>query len=88
MAVVKQHRFIYCQENSYSCGRCDAKHALSHLSTLNQMRTRHGQRYRWLLRLSLMVGTMARDGYRRTYVATMSLLLLGGIGGSFANTFF
>ena len=52
------------------------------------MRTRHGQRYRWLLRLSLMVGTMARDGYRRTYVATMSLLLLGGIGGSFANTFF
>ena len=100
------------------------------------MQARHGQRYRWLLLLSVMVGTMAsimsstiiniaipdmsqhfllgqeraqwvtsgfmvamtvsmlttpwmlaRYGYRRTYVATMILLLMGGIGGGFANTF-
>lgn len=100
------------------------------------MQARHGQRYRWLLLLSVMVGTMAsimsstiinvaipdmsqhfllgqeraqwvtsgfmvamtvsmlttpwmlaRYGYRRTYVATMILLLVGGIGGGFANTF-
>ncbi|MFI5447922.1 DHA2 family efflux MFS transporter permease subunit [Polaromonas sp. UC242_47] len=100
------------------------------------MRARYGPRFRWLLLLSVMVGTMAsimsstivnvaipdmshhftlgqgraqwvtsgfmvamtvsmlttpwllsRYGYRRTYVGTMLLLLVGGIVGGFANSF-
>jgi EmrB/QacA subfamily drug resistance transporter len=105
----------------------------AHLASL---RERYGPRYRWLLLLSVMVGTMAsimsstivnvaipdmshhftlgqervqwvssgfmvamtvsmlttpwllaRYGYRRTYVATMLLLMAGGILGGFANQF-
>ncbi len=100
------------------------------------MRVRYGPRYRWLLLLSVMIGTMAsimsativnvaipdmsqhftlgqeraqwvtsgfmvamtvymlttpwllaRYGYRHTYVVAMLLLLAGGIGGGFSNTF-
>ncbi|MDO8442272.1 MAG: MFS transporter, partial [Polaromonas sp.] len=105
-------------------------------ATLASLRERYGPRYRWLLLLSVMVGTMAanmsstivnvaipdmsqhftlgqeraqwvssgfmmammasllttpwllgRYGYRRIYVGTMALLLLGGIVGGFASTF-
>jgi EmrB/QacA subfamily drug resistance transporter len=100
------------------------------------LRERYGERYRWLLLLSVMVGTMAsimsstivnvaipdmshhfalgqeraqwvssgfmvsmtvsmlttpwllgRFGYRRTYVATMLLLMAGGIAGGLAGQF-
>ena len=105
-------------------------------STLAQMRARYGVRYRWLLLLAVMTGTMAsimsstivnvaipdmsrhftlgqdraqwvtsgfmvamtvsmlttpwllgRYGYRRTYVGTMLLLLLGGVAGGLSNSF-
>jgi len=105
-------------------------------ATPASLRERYGPRYRWLLLLSVMVGTMAsnmsstivnvaipdmsqhftlgqeraqwvssgfmmamtasllttpwllgRYGYRRIYVGTMALLLLGGIVGGFASTF-
>ena len=104
--------------------------------TLAALSERHGRRYRWLLLLSVMVGTMAsimsstivnvaipdmshhfalgqeraqwvssgfmvamtvsmlttpwllaRYGYRRTYVATMLLLMAGGLVGGFSNDF-
>jgi MFS family permease len=32
---------------------------LSRLSTLPELRARYGERYRWLLLLSVMIGTMA-----------------------------
>lgn len=100
------------------------------------LRERYGERYRWYLLLSVMVGTMAsimsstiinvaipdmshhfslgqeraqwvssgfmvsmtvamlttpwllaRFGYRRTYVATMTLLMAGGIAGGLANQY-
>ena len=100
------------------------------------MQARYGERYRWLLLLAVMVGTMASImsstiinvaipdmshqfvlgqeraqwatsgfmaattvamlctpwllgayGYRRTYVAAMVVLLLGGVGGGLANSF-
>jgi EmrB/QacA subfamily drug resistance transporter len=109
---------------------------MKHPSTLEEMRARYGPRHRWLLLLSVMVGTMAsimsstivnvaipdmsrhfilgqgraqwvtsgfmvamtvsmlttpwllgRYGYRRTYVGTMLLLLLGGLVGGFSNDF-
>jgi EmrB/QacA subfamily drug resistance transporter len=109
---------------------------LSGPATIAEMRARYGPRYRWLLLLSVMIGTMAsimsstivnvaipdmshhftlgqeraqwvtsgfmvamtvsmlttpwllsRYGYRRTYVGTMLLLLLGGLVGGFSNTF-
>lgn len=109
---------------------------MSDATSLAALRERHGPRYRWLLMLSVMVGTMAsvmsstvvnvaipdmshhfalnqesaqwvssgfmvamtvsmlttpwllaRYGYRRTYVATMVLLMAGGIGGGLAGLF-
>ena len=109
---------------------------MSARATPASMRERYGPRYRWLLLLSVMVGTMAsimsstivnvaipdmsrhftlgqeraqwvtsgfmvamtvsmlttpwllaRYGYRRTYVGTMVLLLVGGMVGGFSNTF-
>ncbi len=106
------------------------------LNTLAELQARYGPRYRWLLLLSVMIGTMAsimsstivnvaipdmshhfalgqgraqwvtsgfmvamtvamlttpwllsRYGYRRTYVGTMLLLLVGGIAGGLANDF-
>jgi len=100
------------------------------------LRERYGERYRWYLLLSVMVGTMAsimsstivnvaipdlshhfglgqeraqwvtsgfmvsmtvamlttpwllaRFGYRRTYVGTMTLLLVGGVAGGLSNQF-
>ncbi|WP_300650724.1 MFS transporter, partial [Hydrogenophaga sp.] len=105
-------------------------------NTLSAMRERYGERYRWLLLLSVMVGTMAsimsstiinvaipdmsqhfvlgqeraqwassgfmaamtvsmlttpwllaRYGYRSTYAGCMWLLLAGGVGGGFADSF-
>ena len=105
-------------------------------NNLSAMRARYGERYRWLLLLSVMVGTMAsimsstiinvaipdmsqhfvlgqeraqwassgfmaamtvsmlttpwllaRYGYRSTYAGCMWLLLAGGVGGGFADTF-
>ncbi len=105
-------------------------------ATISEMQARYGPRYRWLLLLSVMVGTMAtimsstivnvaipdmsqhftlgqdraqwvtsgfmvamaasmlttpwllmRYGYRRTYVGSMVLLLVGGISGGFSNTY-
>jgi EmrB/QacA subfamily drug resistance transporter len=104
--------------------------------SIGTLRERYGERYRWYLLLSVMVGTMAsimsstivnvaipgmshhfslgqeraqwvssgfmvamtvsmlttpwllsRYGYRRTYVGTMVLLLVGGIVGGLANNF-
>jgi len=104
--------------------------------SLAALQARYGERHRWLLLLSLMIGTMAsvmsstivnvaipdmsqhfalgqdrahwvssgfmaamtvsmlttpwllaRFGYRQTYLICMWLLLLGGIGGGFANHF-
>ncbi len=104
--------------------------------SLAALQARYGERHRWLLLLSLMIGTMAsvmsstivnvaipdlsqhfalgqdrahwvgsgfmaamtvsmlttpwllsRYGYRKTYLICMWLLLLGGIGGGFANHF-
>jgi len=104
--------------------------------SIGTLRQRYGERYRWYLLLSVMVGTMAsimsstivnvaipgmshhfslgqeraqwvssgfmvamtvsmlttpwllsRYGYRRTYVGTMLLLLVGGIVGGLANDF-
>ncbi len=104
--------------------------------SLPAMRARYGERYRWLLLLSVMVGTMAsimsstivnvaipdmsqhfglgqeraqwaasgfmaamtvsmlttpwllaRYGYRSTYAGCMWLLLAGGVGGGFADSF-
>ncbi|MGJ7504732.1 DHA2 family efflux MFS transporter permease subunit [Variovorax sp. ZT5P49] len=104
--------------------------------SIGSLRERYGERYRWYLLLSVMVGTMAsimsstivnvaipgmshhfslgqeraqwvssgfmvamtvsmlttpwllsRYGYRRTYVGTMLLLLVGGIVGGVANNF-
>ncbi|MFY3385834.1 DHA2 family efflux MFS transporter permease subunit [Paracidovorax sp. MALMAid1276] len=104
--------------------------------SLAALRARHGERYRWLLLLSVMVGTMAaimsstivnvaipdmsqhfalgqaraqwvtsgfmvattvsmlttpwllsRYGYRLTYAGAMLVLLLGGVGGGFAQDF-
>ena len=104
--------------------------------TLPALRERYGERYRWLLLLSVMVGTMAsimsstiinvaipdmsqhfvlgqeraqwassgfmaamtvsmlttpwllaRYGYRSTYAGCMWLLLAGGVGGGFADSF-
>jgi EmrB/QacA subfamily drug resistance transporter len=104
--------------------------------SLSALQERYGRRYRWLLLLSVMLGTMtsimsstiinvavpdlsqhfrlgqeraqwvssgfmvamtvsmlttpwllARYGYRRTYVATMLLLMAGGIAGGFSNNF-
>lgn len=109
---------------------------MSRPATLADLRERYGARYRWLLLLSVMVGTMAsimsstivnvaipdmsqhfllgqeraqwvtsgfmvamtvsmlttpwllaRYGYRRTYVGTMLLLLLGGVVGGLSSTF-
>ncbi len=109
---------------------------LSDPNTLSAMRARYGERYRWLLLLSVMVGTMAsimsstiinvaipdmsqhfalgqeraqwassgfmaamtvsmlttpwllaRYGYRSTYAGCMWLLLAGGVGGGFADSF-
>ena len=109
---------------------------MSRPSSLLEMREHYGERYRWLLLLSVMIGTMAsimsstiinvaipdmshyfvlgqdraqwvtsgfmvamtssmlttpwalaRFGYRRTYVATMLLLMAGGIVGGLANSF-
>lgn len=109
---------------------------MSHPSSLAGLQAHYGPRYRWLLLLSVMVGTMAsimsstivnvaipdmsqhfalgqaraqwvssgfmvamtvamlttpwllaRYGYRRTYVGTMVLLLIGGIVGGLANNF-
>ncbi len=106
------------------------------MNTLASLQQRHGDRYRWMLLLSVMLGTMAsimsstiinvaipdmgehfvmsptraqwvssgfmvamtvsmlttpwllaRYGYRRTYSASMWVLLLGGIGGGLANDF-
>ncbi|WP_233259646.1 MFS transporter [Ramlibacter sp. WS9] len=105
-------------------------------TSLAELRERYGPRYRWLLLLSVMIGTMAsimsstiinvgipdmsqqfalgqeraqwvssgfmvamtvsmlttpwllaRYGYRHTYVATMLLLMAGGIVGGFAEHF-
>ena len=105
-------------------------------NNLSAMRARYGERYRWLLLLSVMVGTMAsimsstiinvaipdmsqhfvlgqeraqwassgfmaamtvsmlttpwllaRYGYRSTYAGCMWLLLAGGVGGGFADSF-
>jgi EmrB/QacA subfamily drug resistance transporter len=105
-------------------------------SSIAALRARHGARYRWLLLVSVMVGTMAsimsstvvnvaipdmshyftlsqeraqwvssgfmvamtvsmlttpwllaRYGYRRTYVGTMLLLLLGGVVGGLSTQF-
>lgn len=102
--------------------------------SLPALRARYGERYRWLLLLSVMVGTMAaimsstimnvaipdmsqhfalgqeraqwatsgfmaamtvsmlttpwllaRHGYRRTYMACIGLLLIGGVGGGLAT---
>ena len=107
-----------------------------HPSSLQALRARHGERYRWLLLLSVMIGTMAsvmsstivnvaipdlshhfvlgqeraqwvtsgfmvamtvsmlttpwllgRYGYRRTYLATMLLLLAGGVVGGLADNY-
>jgi EmrB/QacA subfamily drug resistance transporter len=104
--------------------------------SLAALQARYGPRYRWLLLLSVMIGTMAsimsstvvnvaipdmsrhfalgqeraqwvtsgfmaattvamlttpwllaRYGYRRTYIGTMTLLLAGGVGGGFADNF-
>ncbi|MBU6467105.1 MAG: MFS transporter, partial [Burkholderiales bacterium] len=104
--------------------------------SLQDLKERYGERYRWLLLLSVMVGTMAsimsstvinvaipdmsqhfslgqgraqwvasgfmvamtvsmlttpwllgRFGYRMTYVASMLLLLAGGIAGGTAGNF-
>src|SRR5665647_1977921 len=104
--------------------------------SIEEMQARHGPRYRWLLLLAVMTGTMAsimsstivnvaipdmsrhftlgqeraqwvssgfmvamtvsmlttpwllaRYGYRRTYVGSMLLLLLGGISGGVASSF-
>jgi EmrB/QacA subfamily drug resistance transporter len=109
---------------------------LTQAGSLAALQARHGTRYRWLLLLSVMVGTMAsimsstivnvaipgmsehftlgqeraqwvssgfmvamtasmlttpwllaRYGYRRTYAATMLLLMAGGIIGGLANAF-
>jgi EmrB/QacA subfamily drug resistance transporter len=109
---------------------------LTHDASLAALRARYGARYRWLLLVSVMIGTMAsimsstvvnvaipgmsehftlgqeraqwvssgfmvamtvsmlttpwllaRYGYRRTYAATMLLLMAGGIIGGFANAF-
>ena len=109
---------------------------MSHLSTLPELQAHYGERFRWLLLLSVMIGTMAsimsstiinvaipgmshhfvlgqdraqwvssgfmvamtvsmlttpwalgRYGYRQTYVATMLLLLAGGVVGGLANNF-
>ena len=105
-------------------------------NSLNALRSRYGARYRWLLLLAVMVGTMAsimsstivnvaipgmsqhfalgqeraqwvtsgfmvamtvamlttpwllaRYGYRHTYVASMALLLAGGLVGGMATRF-
>ncbi len=105
-------------------------------TSLSALQQRYGARYRWLLLLSVMVGTMAsimsstivnvavpdmsqhfglgqeraqwvssgfmvamtvsmlttpwllaRYGYRRTYVGTMLLMLLGGVVGGVANDY-
>lgn len=105
-------------------------------SSIAGLSQRYGRRYRWLLLMSVMVGTMSsvmsstimnvaipdlsrhfalgqeraqwvssgfmiamtvsmlttpwlltRFGYRRTYVATMTLLMLGGIAGGLAPVF-
>ena len=105
-------------------------------SSLLELKARYGPRYRWLLLLSVMLGTMAsimsstivnvaipdmsrhfilgqeraqwvssgfmvamtvsmlttpwllaRYGYRRTYVGTMLLLMVGGLMGGLANNF-
>ncbi len=105
-------------------------------ATLQELRARHGPRYRWLLLLAVMVGAMAAImsstiinvavpdmsrhftlgqeraqwvssgfmvamtvamlttpwllgafGYRRTYVATMLLMLVGGVAGGLANDY-
>jgi EmrB/QacA subfamily drug resistance transporter len=107
-----------------------------HPATLPELQAHYGPRYRWLLLLAVMVGTMASImsstiinvaipdmshqfvlgqeraqwatsgfmaattvamlctpwllgayGYRRTYVAAMVVLLLGGVGGGLANSF-
>lgn len=104
--------------------------------SLQALRARYGERYRWLVLLAVMVGTIAsimsstivnvaipdmshhfalgqeraqwvssgfmvamtasmlttpwllsRYGYRATYVATMLLLLFGGVAGGFSNHF-
>ena len=109
---------------------------MKHPETLPEMQARYGERYRWLLLLAVMVGTMASImsstiinvaipdmshqfvlgqeraqwatssfmvattvamlctpwlltafGYRRTYVASMLMLLAGGVGGGLANSF-
>jgi EmrB/QacA subfamily drug resistance transporter len=109
---------------------------MTHPTTLPEMQARYGERYRWLLLLAVMVGTMASImsstiinvaipdmshqfvlgqeraqwatssfmvattvamlctpwlltafGYRRTYVASMLMLLAGGVGGGLANSF-
>jgi len=105
-------------------------------SSLQALRARYGERYRWLVLLAVMVGTiasimsstivnvaipdmshhfalgqeraqwvssgfmvamtasmlttpwlLARYGYRTTYVATLLLLLFGGVAGGFSNHF-
>ena len=110
--------------------------SLDVVSLHSPLRQRYGERYRWFLLLSVMVGTMAsimsstivnvaipsmshyfalgqervqwvssgfmvamtvsmlttpwllgRFGYRRTYVGTMLLLLLGGIAGGLSQNF-
>lgn len=109
---------------------------MRHPATLPEMQARYGERYRWLLLLAVMVGTMAaimsstiinvavpdmsrhftlgqeraqwvsssflvamtvsmlttpwllgRYGYRRTYAATMWLMLLGGLAGGLSNDY-
>jgi EmrB/QacA subfamily drug resistance transporter len=109
---------------------------MTHSGTLQDMQARYGERYRWLLLLAVMVGTMASImsstiinvaipdmshhftlgqeraqwatssfmvattvamlctpwllgsfGYRRTYVASMLLLLGGGVAGGLAGSF-
>lgn len=109
---------------------------MSHPSSLSELQARYGERYRWLLLLAVMVGTMASImsstiinvaipdmshhftlgqeraqwatssfmvattvamlttpwllasfGYRRTYVASMLLLLGGGVAGGLAGNF-
>src|SRR5512139_3923270 len=109
---------------------------MTQAGSLAVLRERYGERYRWLVLLSVMVGTMASImsstiinvaipdmshhftlgqeraqwatssfmvattvamlttpwllasfGYRRTYVASMLLLLGGGIGGGLAGNF-
>ncbi len=109
---------------------------MTHPTTQPEMQARYGERYRWLLLLAVMVGTMASImsstiinvaipdmshqfvlgqeraqwatssfmvattvamlctpwlltafGYRRTYVASMLMLLAGGVGGGLANSF-